>query len=400
MPELLTLVVVACLGVLVGAAGVTAFRVSEHIRHREQVVDIDPEAIPAEALAILAVIPEITVLLDRDNRVIRAEAAAFSKSLVRGERVAHPAVEKLVAQVRHSGMTMSTSMSLPRSQVPGASNLDFSIHVAPLPAGRVLILAQDVTIERRNEQVRRDFTANVSHELKTPIGAIRLLAETIAEDPTDASAIEHFAPRLTKEADRLSALVHDIIELSRLQAPDALEHAELVSVAGVITRCLEQHATVAEAAGISVVGPQRTSGVKVWGNQAQLDMALNNLVDNALHYSPTGSTVRVGIQQKGGLAEIWVQDHGIGIASDQQQRIFERFYRVDPARSRSTGGTGLGLSIVKHVANDHGGAVSVASTLGEGSTFTLMLPVANGDEPPTTTRSLSSRSLLEGAQDQ
>jgi two-component system sensor histidine kinase SenX3 len=223
------------------------------------------------------------------------------------------------------------------------------------------------------EAVRRDFVANVSHELKTPVGAIRVLAEAVSDAADDPEAVRRFASRMLTESDRLTQLVLQIIELSRLQGDEPLEAPEAVDVDGVISTAVDTSAIDAGKKGITVL-TGGTTGLQVFGNEDQVLAAVANLISNAVAYSDPGSSVSVRTRAEQGSVEIAVVDQGIGIPQDEIDRIFERFYRVDPARHRSTGGTGLGLSIVKHVAATHGGEVRVWSVEGQGSTFTLTLP--------------------------
>ncbi|MCD4533802.1 ATP-binding protein [Nocardioides sp. cx-169] len=245
--------------------------------------------------------------------------------------------------------------------------------VAPLGSRLVLALVEDRTRERRVEAVRRDFVANVSHELKTPVGAIRLLAEAVHEAADDPVAVTRFADRMLHESDRLSQLVHQVIELSRLQGDDPLDSPVPVSLDHVIEVAMDTSAIDASAKRIRIVnsGP---SGLTVLGNDEQITAAVANLVANAVAYSEPESTVLVTTKRADEVVEVSVVDQGIGIPTTEIDRIFERFYRVDPARHRSTGGTGLGLAIVKHVAATHGGEIRVWSAEGQGSTFTLSLP--------------------------
>lgn len=385
MPEVLTLVVVAVLGVLVGSVGVAAFHASERQQSREGTVHpVEDEAgaeardrLPAEVLAVLTAIPEIAVVVDRDDSIIRADATAYAKGLTRGEALAPPALVDLVHRVREGGMPLEEELRIPRSVVRDASARDFDVRGAALPGGRVLVTAEDLTARRRGEQTRRDFTANVSHELKTPVGAIRLLAETIADNPGDAEMVAQFAPKLVRESDRLSALVRDLLDLSRFQDPGAMGAPVLVDVDEVVVAALARQETVAQAVGVELTGPRTPTGARVWGDRDMLVTAVRNLLDNAVRYSDRGTRVSVGVTLEDDLVRVSVVDTGIGIPPADQERIFERFYRVDPARSRNTGGTGLGLSIVKHVAVDHGGTVTVWSRPGRGSTFTLVLPLAD-----------------------
>ena len=252
----------------------------------------------------------------------------------------------------------------------------------------MLALVEDRTRERRVEAVRRDFVANVSHELKTPVGAIRLLAEAVTDAADDPEAVERFASRMLTESDRLTKLVQQIIELSRLQGDDPLEAPVPVSLDDVVAAAVDTSTIDAGAKHITLV----TTGdneLEVFGSLDQITAAVSNLVANAVAYSDEGSRVLVSTKSLGDTAQISVVDQGIGIPAREIDRIFERFYRVDPARHRSTGGTGLGLSIVKHVAATHGGDVSVWSVEGQGSTFTLTLPLnphmhSGGPSEPVT----------------
>lgn len=225
----------------------------------------------------------------------------------------------------------------------------------------------------RTEAMRHDFVVNVSHELKTPVGAISLLSEAIGDAAEDEEAVRRFAARLGVESRRLSALVQDIIEFSRLQAKDVVQDGGPVDLNAVVADAVDRLRLTAEDRGIALRVGGRVDAV-VHGDQDQLMTAVRNLVDNAVRYSPEGTTVGIGLSSVDGLAQVTVTDQGIGISPEEQERVFERFYRVDAARSRQTGGTGLGLSIVKHVVINHGGEVTLWSQPGRGSTFTIRLP--------------------------
>lgn len=270
--------------------------------------------------------------------------------------------------------------------------------MAPLGSRLVLLLVEDLTEARRTEAVRRDFVANVSHELKTPVGALSLLSEAVMDASDDPQAVERFAGRMQGEATRLTNLVQELIDLSRVQNDDPLEDAEPVRVEDLVAEAVDRCRHAAGTKEITMASnvwtsadvgqdepgpraePTATVDLSIWGNRGQLAAALGNLVENAVNYSP--SRTRVGIAARrvsrpgGYMIEIAVTDQGIGISEKEKERVFERFYRVDPARSRATGGTGLGLAIVKHVAASHGGEVTVWSAEGQGSTFTLRLPEA------------------------
>jgi two-component system sensor histidine kinase SenX3 len=247
----------------------------------------------------------------------------------------------------------------------------------------VLALVEDRTRERRTEAIRRDFVANVSHELKTPVGALNLLAEAVQEAADDPEAVTRFAGRMQTESARLTKLVQQIIELSRLQGDDPLEDPQSVDVDTVLARAVDQTMIDAQSKDIMVVDDGER-GLQLLGNEDEVTLALGNLVANAVAYSPEHSRVVVAARTRDTMVDLAVTDQGIGIPAAEIDRIFERFYRVDPARHRSTGGTGLGLSIVKHVAASHGGEVKVWSVEGEGSTFTLSLPRRPSDQTATT----------------
>lgn len=384
---MLILIMVALLGLLVGAVGVAAFRISEREHSKTTAVPTSPgkgssgasPELSAELSAVLHAIPGITIILDEDDEVVRADAHAHAKGMIHSGELTHPDIVSLVRRARRAGSHISRDIQLPRSGMDDEVMLDFEVHAASLPAGRVLIIAEDRTQQRRDATARREFTANVSHELKTPVGAISLLAETIAANPHDHEAIAHFAPRLAREARRLGNLVQDIIDLSRLQSPEAPYEPQLTDCRSVINAAIQREETRAEQHEIALHSPDTTRipPLHVWGNEDLLITALHNLLDNAVRYSSAGGSVTVNATLDEDWVSITVADTGIGIPAEAQERVFERFYRVDPARSRATGGTGLGLSIVKHIVVDHGGKVSVESEEGAGSIFTMTIPRAD-----------------------
>jgi two-component system sensor histidine kinase SenX3 len=294
--------------------------------------------------------------------------------LVRGQRLVPEELTGIARQVRRDGEIRQVELELPRGPL-GQDTLAVSVRVAPLGAQLVLVLVEDRTEARRVDAVRRDFVANVSHELKTPVGALSLLAEAVLSASDDPDAVRRFASRMQKEAHRLTNLVQDLIDLSRVQGDDPLTKAVPVDLGEVVGAARERVVEVAEARQIELVAAG-ADGVRVLGDRGQLTTAVGNLVENAVNYSPDRTKVVVSVRVDGELAEVSVTDQGVGIPDQDLNRIFERFYRVDPARSRITGGTGLGLAIVKHIAATHGGDVSVWSVEGAGSTFTLRLPVA------------------------
>ncbi|UFU07182.1 sensor histidine kinase [Ruania halotolerans] len=395
MDQAWLIVAVGVLGLFVGASAALAFRVSERSQRGTDSSEPARMGLDDDVAALLAALRSDSVLLGPSGEVLRAAPAAYSAGLVRNGAIAHAPLEELIEEVRTSGRSRDEQMIIPRSQVPGSDRLAFDLRVAPLTGGRVLVLAEDRTAERRVEEVRRDFVANVSHELKTPVGAIALLAETAADAADDPDAVRHFSAGMQRESIRLSALVQEIIELSRLQAPEREVDFVEVPLDAVVAEAVDRVRVEAEARDVTVVvGGQR--GLRVLGDHALLVTALRNLLDNALRYSPTGTRVSVGVRESDGIAEIAVVDQGVGLSPEDAPRVFERFYRVDPARSRETGGTGLGLSIVKHVAANHGGEVRVWSTPGRGSTFTLRIPAAEAAQDPASQPATAPDSGAEG----
>ncbi|MET0316649.1 MAG: ATP-binding protein, partial [Rhodococcus fascians] len=237
----------------------------------------------------------------------------------------------------------------------------------------VVIFADDDSEQVRMEATRRDFVANVSHELKTPVGAMGLLAEALLESADDPESVRHFGERVLAESKRLGNMVSELIALSRLQGAEKLPDMEVVSVDEIVEEATDRTRTTSEAADIAV-NTDHPSGLEVIGDKTLLVTALSNLVANAIAYSPQGSQVSISRSIRSGKVAIAVTDRGIGIAKEDQERVFERFFRVDKARSRATGGTGLGLAIAKHVAANHNGSISLWSKIGTGSTFTLRVP--------------------------
>ena len=333
-----------------------------------------PTTLPPGVTDVLAVLPSSAVVVDRDDAVVKASAAAYAYGIAAGKELTHPQLRQLARTVRRDGVIRESELELARGPL-GRGQLVVRARVAPLGADHVLLLVDDLTETRRVEEVRRDFVANVSHELKTPIGGISLLAEAVLDASDDPEAVRRFASRMQVESSRLGRLVQEIVDLSRLQVADTLHQPEKVGIDAVVTEAVDRCRLVASAKDIELavaLEPQ----AQVYGDADLLMTAVRNLVDNAVAYSPHSTRVSVAVTRHHGLIEISVTDEGVGIAEDDQVRIFERFYRVDPARSRGTGGTGLGLAIVKHVCANHGGEVTVWSKPGEGATFTMRLPDA------------------------
>jgi two-component system sensor histidine kinase SenX3 len=246
------------------------------------------------------------------------------------------------------------------------------VRALPLPDGGALATIDDLSERARLDAVRTDFVSNISHELKTPVGALALLAETLAESD-DMDVNRRLANKMVEEAHRAAGTIDDLLELSRIELGGQGERDD-VSVTAVVREATARHRLTAESFGVTLEAHD-LNGVMVKGNRLQLVSAVSNLLDNAVKYSNRGGIVRVTAEVVDGSLAIAVADQGVGIPARDIDRIFERFYRVDRARSRETGGTGLGLAIVRHIATNHGGDVTVRSREGEGSTFTLRIPL-------------------------
>ncbi|MFI1890115.1 sensor histidine kinase [Streptomyces jumonjinensis] len=393
--------VAAIAGLLTGVIAMLAFRWSEREQRRPTRSSLHTDAVlPPGVDTVLSVLRSSAVVLDEGDSVVKASSAAYALGLVRGGKLTVEAMLQMARDTRRDGEIRQVELDLPRRGTGRGEALAVSARVAPLGSRLVLLLVEDLTEARRIEAVRRDFVANVSHELKTPVGALSLLSEAVMDASDDPEAVSRFAGRMQIEATRLTNLVQELIDLSRVQNDDPLEDAEPVRVEELVAEAIDRSRHPASTKQITMASGG-ASGLYIWGNRGKLAAALGNLVENAVNYSP--ARTRVGIsarriampgtsgvsQPRGtaGLIEIAVTDQGIGISEKDRERIFERFYRVDPARSRATGGTGLGLAIVKHVAASHGGEVTVWSTEGQGSTFTLRLPEAGSTRDRASTGS-------------
>jgi len=373
------------LGLGVGAGFVALLQLAEH--HGRRAAEVVNPVVPDGIDQVLDALESAGIVLDPSNNVIKTSPAAITLGLVFDNQLVHAELLELARLVRRSGEPISKDLVLSRGPFNDAS-LRFRVRLAPLGTRYVLILAEDRTESFRLDEVRRDFVANISHELKTPIASVSLLAEALDQAADEPGQVRRFANRLTTESARLGRLTQEIIELSRLQAQDALATPEYLAVDALVSAAVDQSRVVAEAEHIAIAIGKK-SGTHVYGDEKLLVVAIHNLVSNAVNYSPPGARVGVGVRRQKNVVEITVTDQGIGIAESDIDRVFERFFRVDQARSRHTGGTGLGLSIVKHVVQNHGGDIRVWSQPGSGSTFTIRLPEA-GTPAPTPTASATS----------
>jgi two-component system sensor histidine kinase SenX3 len=314
-------------------------------------------------------LPMGVVLVDASGEMRTRNAAAQ-----RLGGVAHGDVLVLEAVDKHVEQALRGKESQSSVQLYGPPLRVINVRAVPLREGGALVSVEDISERARLDAVRTDFVANISHELKTPIGALAVLAETMV-DEDDLDTVHRLAEKTMNEALRAATSIDDLLELSRIELGGRAVR-DPVAVPGVLRAAIERTASSAEQRRVSVSLDIVELDLVVLGDRRQLVSALANLVDNAIKYSETGAAVHVSAERDGDHVACIVRDHGIGIPAKDLDRIFERFYRVDRARSRDTGGTGLGLAIVRHVANNHEGEVRVQSTEGEGSTFTVRIPAA------------------------
>lgn len=364
------------LGIVVGLVIAAVVFVIQ--RARSQAAALSQPLLSGDVEEVLSALPQTAIVSDPSHQVLRASFGATNAGLVTRDGRLAPSLVPVATKAWESEHPVEATKRVPRGPF-GSAGLQYRIRSTRLAPRFILTLAQDVTEAIRVEEVRRDFVANVSHELKTPIGAVTLLAEAVQEAADDTERVRYFAGRMLIESDRLARLTRELIDLSRLQAMDTLENAGVVDMAEVVEQAIDLTRVPASAKNIRVRAKQ-VSGAEVWGDDSFLLMCIQNLITNAVTYSPENSSVGLGMRKVDDVVEISVADQGLGISDADQKRIFERFYRVDTARSRNTGGTGLGLSIVRHIVENHGGEIRVWSKLGEGSTFTIRIPLFKGPE--------------------
>lgn len=337
--------------------------------------------VSAELRQVLGLMQTGALLVGPHDEILVVNEPGETMGLVRGTRVGFTELLDVVRAVRTSGIPYDGVVV--RQRQPGAEALELTVRVSPMEDEDVLIFAVDESAAKRVDAVRRDFVANISHELKTPIGAISVLSEAVEVAKDDPEAVERFALRLQRETARLAELTNQIIDLSRLQTENPMLEHHVVDLSEVIDEAVSRSRERAARREVSVI-VARTTEVRVLGDRWQLADAVANLVQNAISYSDERARVTISLALDGDVAEVKVSDNGIGIRPEDQDRIFERFFRVDYGRSRESGGTGLGLSIVRHIAVSHGGDIRVWSRPGQGSTFTLSLPAYLGapDDDP------------------
>lgn len=377
-------------GVFLGAAFMIMLHLAE--RRGSSAARVVAPTIPDGVDQVLEVLESAGVVLDPSNNVLRASPGAHALGMVRAGSIAYPELLELAAAVRANGETISDEVTVQRGGEQ--STMLLRVLAARLGTRFVLMLADDRTESSRLDEVRRDFVANISHELKTPIASISLLAEALEQAADEPERVRRFASRLGTESQRLGRITNEVIELSRLQAVDAVKPHALVSLDEVVAAAVDQNRVVAAGRHIDVA-LRAESQLEVYGDFGMLTVAVHNLIANAIAYSDEGGRVGVGVRRDGDVVEVAVTDQGIGIAPEDRDRVFERFFRVDQARARGTGGSGLGLSIVKHTVQNHGGEAQVWSQLGRGSTFMIRLPLAE----TTLTDPDSSATALVAASD-
>jgi two-component system sensor histidine kinase SenX3 len=393
------LVILALVGWIVAAWALREYLVTRRaLSEIRQNVDDDEDrvahsqAVQHWLLAALDESSDSIIVVDRIGREVLRNAVARRFAEARtGELLAEEAVTDLL-QIALDGHSSEREL-----QLYGPPRQVLQLRAFPLRRDAEVVGAvaftRDISESRRVESVRRDFVANVSHELKTPIGALALLAETMATTD-DPAIVQQLADRVMREADRLSQMVDDLLDLSTIEAQEAPSR-EPVPVRLLVSECVDLVQAPASAARVPLRIAPEPPDIEIVCDVRQMRSALVNLLDNAIKYSGPDQPVEIGAELVDDRVAFVVRDHGIGIPSRDLERIFERFYRVDRARSRETGGTGLGLAIVRHVAQAHGGEVTVQSLEGEGSTFTLFLPAANGAASSTRSDEASDDLTLD-----
>jgi two-component system sensor histidine kinase SenX3 len=361
---------VLAIGITVGALVVGIF--SRILNRRASERLLDENSLPQRAAELLEVLAPTGMILNASNSTVSVTGSALATGLVEGRKLAHKELIDLVNHVRGTSDVIEVELEL-ATQLRG-NPLQVTARAKAIGGGMVLLIVDDRTESHRLDSMRKDFMANISHELKTPIGAIGLLAEALETSKDDPEVMDKLIRNISKEAKRLSALVMDVIQLSRIQSAATVSITEVINLVDIVRDAIDRNSWRSEKSNITINFLMPEKAVEIYGDGEMLTAAVKNLIENAIIYSNPGSSVAVAIELEADIAKVVVKDEGVGIPQSEQARVFERFYRVDQSRSRETGGTGLGLSIVKHAALSHMGDVQLFSKPGVGSTFTLRLP--------------------------
>lgn len=372
--EWLTIAAIA-IGVLVGVGFMIMFRIAED--RGQQARRLSNSGIPEGVEQILEGFETAGIVVDPSNNVLRVTEEAINLGLLTKKGNLRPEINEFVDAARRADDTYRSDVLFAAEGVSSPRRL--SLRGARIGARYLVVLVNDRSEEDRLEEVRRDFVANISHELKTPTASVRLIAEAMERAADDPATVRRFSERLAAEAERLAHITAEVIELSRLQSADPFAHRMRLDIADIVQAAVHENEIVAHDRGVEMVVAVEP-GLRVDGDPHALRTAVSNLISNAIAYSDDKGRVGVGASLNGGNVEISVTDRGIGMDPAELDRIFERFYRIDQARSRNTGGSGLGLSIVKHIAHNHGGHVRAWSQPGKGSTFTIRIPAAPIEE--------------------
>jgi two-component system sensor histidine kinase SenX3 len=367
------------------ASGVLLAGVLPGIPRRHSAADVNRVSESELLRNTLANAPIGILVVDASRKVLISNPLVAGMGMVR-EGVLDDRLWAATERTLSVGEDCEIDLSAPRGLAGRRAGL--AVHAKIRPLGEqsprlAVIYLDDQSEQARMEATRRDFVANVSHELKTPVAAMGVLSEALLESADDPENVKRFGGKIYTESQRLASMVGELIELSRLQGAEALPDLIAVDVDSVVQEAISRYKVVAEKAGIAITTDDAT-GFEALGDEEQLVTAIANLISNAIAYSPNNSTVSISRRRRENMVEIAVTDRGIGIAKSDQERVFERFFRVDKARSRATGGTGLGLAIVKHVAANHNGSIRLWSQQGTGSTFTLSIPAYRGPDAETT----------------
>jgi two-component system sensor histidine kinase SenX3 len=364
------ILIVLAIGITVGALVVGIF--SRILNRRASERLLDENSLPQRAAELLEVLAPTGMILNASNSTVSVTGSALATGLVEGRKLAHKELIDLVNHVRGTSDVIEVELEL-ATQLRG-NPLQVTARAKAIGGGMVLLIVDDRTESHRLDSMRKDFMANISHELKTPIGAIGLLAEALETSKDDPEVMDKLIRNISKEAKRLSALVMDVIQLSRIQSAATVSITEVINLVDIVRDAIDRNSWRSEKSNITINFLMPEKAVEIYGDGEMLTAAVKNLIENAIIYSNPGSSVAVAIELEADIAKVVVKDEGVGIPKSEQARVFERFYRVDQSRSRETGGTGLGLSIVKHAALSHMGDVQLFSKPGVGSTFTLRLP--------------------------